>query len=98
MIGKTELAQRLAQRTGLATSRAAEVLNAVFDTVTEALASGEEVRITGFGTFRVAQTRERRGRHPRTGEPMVIPGRKRPAFSAGSALVEAVQKGKAPGG
>jgi DNA-binding protein HU-beta len=58
--------------------------------VTEALKSGEEVRITGFGKFSVRERKAREGRNPQTGEKMKIPASKVPAFSAGNALKEAV--------
>jgi nucleoid DNA-binding protein len=58
--------------------------------VTEALRSGEEVRITGFGKFSVRERKAREGRNPQTGEKMKIAASKVPAFSAGNAFKEAV--------
>ena len=51
---------------------------------------GEEVRLTGFGNFRVTQTAARTGRNPRTGETLNIAAGKRPTFTAGSRLKSAV--------
>jgi DNA-binding protein HU-beta len=58
--------------------------------VTQALKSGEEVQITGFGKFSVRERKAREGRNPQTGEKMKISAQKIPSFSAGNALKEAV--------
>lgn len=90
---KSDLIQRVSKEAGLSQSQTSKVVNAVFDVITEALQHGEDVRITGFGTFKVTQTGERIGRNPRTGEQITIPAGKRPSFSAGASLVEAVRGG-----
>jgi len=90
---KSDLIQRVSKDTGMSLTQSGKVVNDVFDTITEALRSGEDVRVTGFGTFRVTQTAQRTGRNPRTGEQITIPASKRPAFSAGAGLVEAVRGG-----
>jgi len=94
-IGKQDLITRVAQHSGVTNKQAEKIVNSFIDTVTEAIEKGEEVRITGFGTFRVVQRAPRKGRHPRTGQEMLIPGSQRPAFTPGSRLVEAARK--APG-
>jgi DNA-binding protein HU-beta len=90
---KSDLIQRVSKDTGLSLTQSGKVVNDVFDTITNALKGGEEVRITGFGTFKVTKTAARTGRNPRTGEQITIPAGKRPSFSAGSGLVEAVRGG-----
>lgn len=92
VIGKTELANQIAQDTGLNKSQATRALDAALNAISSALGQGEEVRLTGFGTFRVSDTKERTGRNPRTGEPLNISAGRRPGFTAGSRLKEAVQK------
>jgi DNA-binding protein HU-beta len=62
----------------------------VFDAITDALRSGGEVRLVGFGTFSVSQRRASEGRNPRTGEKIQIPASKQPKFKAGKGLKEAV--------
>lgn len=57
-----------------------------------ALAGGEKVQIAGFGTFEVRERGERVGRDPRTSAEIVIPASKAPAFKAGKALKESVNK------
>lgn len=86
MIGKSEIVHRLAEKTGMSDSKANHMLNTVIETVSEALSRGEEVRITGFGSFKVAETKERMAMNPRTREPVRVPAGKRVSFSPGSQL------------
>ncbi|MDG3424691.1 HU family DNA-binding protein, partial [Vibrio parahaemolyticus] len=58
--------------------------------VTDTLASGDEVALIGFGTFKINERAARTGRNPRTGEEIQIAAAKVPAFKAGKALKEAV--------
>jgi len=62
------------------------VVNAVFETVMDALSKGEKVQIAGFGIFEVRERAERVGRNPRTGEEIKIPPRKVPVFRVGKEL------------
>ena len=89
-IGKTELTQKVAERAGLNKAQAGRAVDAVLDTISDELSSGGEVRLTGFGNFRVTQTAARTGRNPRTGEQIKIAAGKRPAFSPGSRLKQSV--------
>lgn len=89
-IGKSELQQRVAESAGLNKAQAGRAVDAVLNTITDALSRGQEVNLTGFGSFRVAETSARQGRNPRTGEPMPIAAGKRPAFRPGSRLKNAV--------
>ena len=67
-MNKAEMADRLVARTGLSKGAAKEVVDGVFAAIGEALANGEEVRISGFGTFGTRNRPARTGRNPRTGE------------------------------
>jgi DNA-binding protein HU-beta len=71
--------------------QAQAAVDAVFAVITKSLARGEEVTVTGFGTFRVAKTAARSGRNPKTGEQIRIPASIRPKFKAGKALKQAVK-------
>ncbi len=93
MVGLQDLIDRVSDEGGINKTQARKAVQAVISTIEQALARGEEVRLTGFGTFRVRQTAERMGRNPRTGEPTRIAAGKRPAFSPGSRFVEAVRGG-----
>lgn len=89
-IGKTELQQRVAEQAGLNKAQAGRAVEAVLDSIRDALAQGEEVRLTGFGNFVVTNTSARTGLNPRTKEKIEIPAGKRPAFRPGSGLKAAV--------
>ena len=87
---KQELVRAVAQETSQTEAQATAAVNAVFRTIQEALARGDEVNISGFGAFRVTERSAWQGRNPRTGGPMTIGPRKSPAFRAGSQLKRAV--------
>jgi len=83
---KNELAEQVAQRTGLATSQARQVVEATIDVVSDELAGGGEVALAGFGKFSVSQRAARQGRNPSTGQTIQIGASKAAKFSAASAL------------
>ena len=92
---KSDIAGRVAGRTGLSRSMAGDAVGAVFEAMGEALANGEEVRIAGFGTFGIRSRPARTGRNPRTGESLSIPASTAPVFEAGKGLRDAVNGGNA---
>jgi nucleoid DNA-binding protein len=71
--------------------QAEDAVDAVFSIITKTLAKGEEVGVTGFGTFRVSKRAARMGVNPQTGEKLQIPATTVPKFSAGKGLKEAVK-------
>ncbi len=89
-MNKTELAEAVSASFGGNKTMGGAALDAVFGALTEALASGKKVQITGFGTFEVRHRAARMGRNPRTGAPVQIHASNAPAFKAGKALKEAV--------
>lgn len=78
------------ENTGSTKAAAEEAIRNVTDGILSVLAKGEEVALTGFGKFDVADRPERPGRNPATGEVMTIPAKKTPRFKAGKLLKEAV--------
>jgi len=88
---KSDLIQAIGKDAGLSRAQAGKLVNEMFDLMTEALQKGEEVRITGFGTFRTTDTKERVGRNPRTGEEIRIPPSRRVNFAAGSGLLNTIR-------
>ena len=86
---KDELAEKLSSACD-SKKQAGDVVDAFVNTVTETLAAGDEIRLTGFGTFTISHRKARAGVNPRTGEKLQIPARKAPVFRAGKALKEAV--------
>ncbi len=90
-MNKAGLIDAVMSATGIEVKKkAGEVVEAVFDTITKTLAKGEEVAVTGFGTFKVAKRAARMGVNPRTGEKIQIAASIRPKFRAGKFLKEAV--------
>lgn len=87
---KSELSAQVAAQASLTRASADAAVNAVFSAITDALANGETVTLTGFGTFTVRSREAREGRNPRTGESITIAASRVPAFKAGKALRDAV--------
>lgn len=90
-MNKTELVAAVAAKAELSKKDAEAAVNAVFDSVKDALAEGDKVSLIGFGTFSVKTHAARTGLNPRTKETIEIPESKVPAFKAGSALKDAVK-------
>lgn len=88
---KRDLQEVIADRVGLTKKQAGEALEAMLDAITEALAKGDRVLLTGFGTFEVRNRAARKGINPQTGESIQLPATKVPAFKAGKGLKEAVK-------
>jgi DNA-binding protein HU-beta len=89
---KPELVEAVMKAAGLEVKKqATAVVEAVFDTIAKSLSKGEEVAISGFGTFRVAKRAAREGINPRTGEKIQIAASIKPKFRAAKALKEAVK-------
>jgi DNA-binding protein HU-beta len=89
-IGKTELIARMARRSGKSLKESGEVVNTALEVIRDALKGGEEVRLTGFGSFGVRTAAARMGVNPQTRAKIRIPAKRRVRFSAGKDLSEAV--------
>ena len=89
-MNKNELVASVADASGLSKVDAAKAVDGVFESITNALKSGGDVRIVGFGTFSVANRAATTGRNPRTGETIQIGASNQPKFKAGKALKDAV--------
>ena len=89
-MNKSELVDQIAKTADVTKAEAERTLNALVETVTKALKSGDDVALIGFGTFKVSNRAARTGRNPRTGETINIPAARVPKFSAGKALKDAV--------
>jgi len=90
-MNKVELIARIAENARISKRDAELILNATLESITEALARGEKVSLTGFGSFETRQRAAREGRNPRTGETIKIDAQNTPAFKAGKALKDAVK-------
>lgn len=91
-MNKGELVNAIAAKTGATKKAAEESLNAILEVVKEALVKGEKVQLVGFGSFETKTRAARKGKNPQTGAEMKIPACKAPAFKAGKALKDVVNK------
>ncbi|AZR80524.1 HU family DNA-binding protein [Bacillus thuringiensis] len=89
-MNKTELITQVAVKTGLKKSQASLAVDTLLESIQQALQNSDNVQLLGFGTFEVRERAAREGRNPSTGESLVIPAKKVPAFKAGKVLKEAV--------
>lgn len=89
---KTELISVIAEKNQCSKKNAEVALNSVVSAITDALVSGEKVAIAGFGTFEVRDRKEKKVINPQTKQMMIAPASKAPAFKAGQALKNAVNK------
>lgn len=90
-VKKSELAARLAEKMGVTKKQGVEWLDAFVDEVTNIMRKGDKVNITGFGIFKVSDRKAREGRNPRTGETIQIKASKKPRFTPGKLLKEAIK-------
>ena len=89
-MNKSDLVSSIADNSGLSKADAARALEATISAISGALASGNSVAITGFGSFLVRARAARTGRNPQTGAAIQISASNVPAFKAGKLLKESV--------
>ncbi|MBW4056326.1 MAG: integration host factor subunit beta [Proteobacteria bacterium] len=88
---KSELIEKVVQSHGMLNIKVSEiVVNTVFDSIEEALKSGDKVEIRGFGSFTIRERLGREARNPKSGEVVRIPSKKTPFFKTGKDLKERV--------
>jgi DNA-binding protein HU-beta len=88
---KEKLIEQIADRLNGTKKSAAQAVDAMLESMQDALSNGDEVRLTGFGSFQVTQRQQRRGRNPQTGEEITIPANKTVKFKPGKDLKEKVK-------
>lgn len=91
-MNKTELVAAVAEKAGLTKKDVEKAIIATLETVKEEVANGGKVQIVGFGTFEARERKERLGKNPSTKEPIVIDAATVPAFKAGKAFKDIVNK------
>ena len=89
-MNKKQLIEQMVEYTDAPKSEAEKHLEAFTRAISEALKTGEEVQIPGFGKFYVRDQKAREGRNPQSGEKMNIPASKVPAFKAGKSLKDSI--------
>ena len=85
-MNKKELARELAERTDLTQNKANAVIDELVSIIQEHLKNGETIRFVGFGTFKVVERKEKKGRNPQTGEEIIIPAKRVAKFVPGKDL------------
>jgi Bacterial nucleoid DNA-binding protein len=89
-VNKSQLVDKISEGADLSKAAAGRALDSFIEAVGEALQSGDQVSLVGFGTFLLRERASRSGRNPQTGESIEIAAAKIPAFKAGKALKDAV--------
>ena len=87
---KAQLAELLFEQIGLNKREAKEMVDAFFEQISQALVSGDEVKLSGFGNFQLRTKAPRTGRNPRTGETIAIAASTTVKFKPGKSLKDAV--------
>jgi integration host factor subunit beta len=96
-VTKSELIDAIAARGELSKARAEEVVNSLFEAMTDALRRGNGIEIRGFGSFSVRDYEGYEGRNPRTGEPVPVGPKRLPFFRVGKELRELVDQSRLGG-
>ncbi|MBO5756208.1 MAG: HU family DNA-binding protein [Clostridia bacterium] len=89
-MNKTQLIQKIAENGNMTKKDAEVALNAVVAAISDAVAAGEKVQLSGFGSFDVKARDARTGRNPKTGEAVEIAASKRVVFAAAQALKDKI--------
>ena len=92
LLGKIDLIARVAERSGISVKETSTLVNATLETIREALKEGDEVRLTGFGSFGVRTRAAHTGVNPQTRAKIRVPAKQRVRFSAGKGLSDAVAR------
>lgn len=90
-MNKARLIDVINEKTGGTRKATEDIVDLVFDTIVNTLKNGEEVAISGFGSFTAKERKARKARNPKTGEMVDVPAMRAPKFKAGKNLKEAVR-------
>lgn len=89
-MNKADLVNSLSEKTGLTKTKSNQAIDALVETISEALKGGDKVTLVGFGTFTTSQKEARMGRNPKTGESLEIPAKRVAKFKPGTELSKSV--------
>ncbi len=93
-MNKSELIEALVKETEMSKAAAGRAIDALVQIITKTVARKEDVQLIGFGTFKATKRAARKGKNPRTGEPLKIAAATLPKFTAGASFKAAVNKKK----
>jgi DNA-binding protein HU-beta len=91
-VNKSQFIDAVAKYADIPKMDAEKAVNAFIDTVSEQLAKGNSIGLTGFGTFSPKERKERKGRNPKTGEEIKIASAKVPNFKPGKTLKDMINQ------
>lgn len=91
-MNKSELIEKLAERTGLNVVQAEEVVNLIYRKMRDTMVNGGRIEIRGFGSFVVKEYEAYQGRNPKTGDKIAVPPKKLPFFKVGKELKERIDQ------
>ena len=91
-MNKQQLVENIMARTDMTKAASERFVNAFVETISNALVEGDKVQLIGFGTFETRERGARAARNPLTGESLTIAAKRVPAFKAGKALKDAINK------
>jgi integration host factor subunit beta len=89
-MNKSELIEVLSQKKGISLKKSEEIINTIFESMTNAMLSGDRIEIRGFGSFVINEYKSYTGRNPKTGESIDVKPKKLPFFKVGKELKERV--------
>jgi DNA-binding protein HU-beta len=89
-VTKADLIDTLSGEFEMPKRKIGEIIDMLLEEITNALKAGDKVQLIPFGSFVIRERRRREGRNPKTGEAIIIPSRRIPAFQPGKGLREAV--------
>jgi len=89
---KADIVERIQTNCGFTKLESADLLEVVLSIMKEALQSGEDLKISGFGKFEVKQKKDRKGRNPQTGESITIEARRVLAFRPSNILRDKINE------
>ena len=95
---KADLVEDVAKAAELTKKDAERLVEIVFESIIDTLNKGEKIELRGFGSFRVRERGARRGRNPKTGDPVNIPAKRVPYFKPGKELKELINEDAAASG
>jgi DNA-binding protein HU-beta len=86
-MNKSDLINRVSQQTGVSKAETKKIVQVLFASMIDALSGGDKISLVGFGSFRLVERAARKGRHPQTGEVIVIKAKKIVKFRPGKNLL-----------
>lgn len=89
---KAELVEEVARVAELTKKDSEVIVETVFESIIQSLNEGKKIELRGFGSFRVRHRQARRGRNPKTGDPVDIPAKQVPYFKPGKELKDLINQ------